>query len=128
MWISADPAPAPWTDKYVDTERTEADDRFPDSPIFSLPPSYHTGPASIARVEPASVRVTRSERDGDTREIRLRITPGEASRLAVHAGTATHRVIAATVDGTRVDEAPGQTSADTSAGWGFVFHAVPPEG
>jgi hypothetical protein len=127
-WISGDTTPAPWTDRYVDAQRTGADDRFPDSPVFSLPSSYHTGPASVARVEPAGVRVMRSERDGDARMIRLRITPGEASRLAVYAGDTTHAVIAAKVDGTRVDEAPGQTSSDTLSGWGFVYHAVPPEG
>jgi hypothetical protein len=132
-WISGDPTPAPWTDRYVDAQRSGTDDRFPDSPIFSLPSSYHTGPASVARAEPAGVRVTRSERDGNVREIRLRITPGKASRLAVYAGNASHTVTAATVDGkkvdgTKVDEAPGQTSSDTLSGWGFVFHAVPPEG
>jgi len=127
-WISGDPAPAPWTDRYVGAQRTGADYRFPDSPIFSLPSRYYVGPASVARVEPANVEVTRSERDGDAREIRLRITPGEASRLAVHADTASHAVTIATVDGTRVDAAPGQTSSDTRSEWGFVFHAVPPEG
>jgi hypothetical protein len=128
MWMSSDPNPASWTAQYVDAERAGADDRFPGSPIFSFPPRYHIGAASVARIEPASVRVTRSERDGDKREIRVRITSGEASRLAVHADTATHAVTAATVDDTTVDEAPGQTSAGTSSGWGFVFHAVPPEG
>jgi hypothetical protein len=42
--------------------------------------------------------------------------------------TATHAVTAATVDDMTVDKASGQTSAGTSSGWGFVFHAVPPEG
>jgi hypothetical protein len=128
VWISGDRTPAPWTDRYVDAGRTGADHRFPASPIFSFPPSYHTGEASVARVEPASVRVTQSERDGDTREIRLRITPGKALRLAVHADTATHAVTAAKVEGAKVDVAPGQKSADASSNWGFVFHAVPPEG
>jgi hypothetical protein len=128
MWISSDPNPAPWTNRYVEAEHTGADDRYPDNSIFSLPPRYHTGAAPVARVEPAGVRVTQSEREGDIREIRLRITPGEASRLAVYPDTATHTVTAATVDDTTVDKASGQTSAGTSSGWGFVFHAVPPEG
>jgi hypothetical protein len=128
MWLSADPAPAPWTDRYVDTERTEADDRLPGSSIFSLPPSYHTGPASVARIEPAGIMVTRSEREGDRREIRLRITPGQATRLAVYADTRSHTVTAATVDGISVEETPGHKQTDTSPKWGFVFHAVPPEG
>jgi hypothetical protein len=128
LWLSIDPAPAPWTDRYVDAERTEADDRFPDSPIFSLPPRYHAGAAFVARIEPAGITVIQSERDDDTREIRLRITPGEASRLAVLADTATHAVAAATFDGVSMDEVDGQTRSDASSGWGFVFHAVPPEG
>jgi hypothetical protein len=41
--------------------------------------------------------------------------------------TATHAVTAATVDDMTVDKASGQTSAGASSGWGFVFHAVPPE-
>jgi hypothetical protein len=127
MWISSDPAPAPWTDRYVEAERTEADDRFPGSPIFSYPPRYHTGAATVARIESAGITVTRSERDGDRREIRLRITPAEASRLAVYADTRSHTVTAATVDGVNIEEAPGQMPAHASSRWGFVVHAVPPE-
>jgi hypothetical protein len=127
-WISGDPDPAPWTDRYVEAQRGGPDERFPDSQIFSLPSNYHTGPAPVARVEPASVTVTRSERDGNVREIQLRITPEDATRIAVHADNATHVVTAATVDGKRVDETPDQTSADAPSAWGFVFHAVPPEG
>ncbi|MDQ2671577.1 MAG: hypothetical protein M3Y38_02000, partial [Actinomycetota bacterium] len=128
MWISGDPAPAHWTDRYVDAQHAKTDDRFPDSPIFTLPPRYYAGPASAARVEPAGVSVTQSERVGDMREIRLRITPGAASRLAVHADSADHTVTAATVDGVSMDAEDGQARTDASSGWGFVFHAVPPEG
>ncbi len=127
-WLSADPDPAPWTARYVDTERMEDDDRFPDSPSLSLSSRYHAGAASVARIEPADVTVTRSERDGETRELELRITPGEASRLALYADTASHTVAAATVDGVSVEAAPSQRQADTSPEWGFVFHGVPPEG
>lgn len=75
-WLSADPDPAPWTDRYVDAERMEANDRwFPDSPSLSLSSRYHAGPASVAQIEPPNVTVTRSERDGDTRDLELRIPP-----------------------------------------------------
>src|SRR5215217_6318159 len=107
-WLSADPHPAPWTDRYVDTERVRDDDRFPDSPSLSLASSYYSGPASVARIEPPDVMVRRSERNGVTRELRLRITPAEASRLALYADTRTHTVTAATVDGINVEEVPGQ--------------------
>jgi hypothetical protein len=127
-WLSADPDPAPWTDRYVNTERIEADERFPDSPSLSLSSRYHAGTASVARIEPPSVTVRRSERDGDTRDLVLRIAPGEASRLALYADTRSHTVAAATVDGVSVEEVPGQRQADTSSKWGFVFHTVPPEG
>ncbi len=127
-WLSADPDPAPWTDRYVDTEHLEADDRFPDSPSLSLSSRYYSGSASVARIEPPDVTETRSERDGDTRDLELHITPGEASRLALYADTTSHTVTAATVDGVSVDEAPGQRQAENSSKWGFVFHAVPPEG
>src|ERR687890_538998 len=43
-WLSADPQPAPWTDRYVDTERIEDDNRFPDSPSLSLSSRYYSGP------------------------------------------------------------------------------------
>src|SRR5215207_1794914 len=127
-WLSADPHPAPWTDRYVDTERVRDDDRFPDSPSLSLASSYYSGPASVARIEPPEVTVRRSERNGETRELRLRITPAEASRLALYADTRSHTVTAATVDGINVEEAPGQRKDTDPAKWGFVFHTVPPEG
>jgi len=126
-WLSADPDLPLWTDRYVDTERME-DDRFPDSPSLSLASSYYSGPASVARIEPPDVTVRRSERNGDTRELRLRITPAEASRLALYADTRTHTVMAATVDGINVEEVPGQREDTDPSRWGFVFHGVPPEG
>jgi prepilin-type processing-associated H-X9-DG protein len=126
-WLSADPDPPPWTDRYVGTERIE-DDRFPDSPSLSLASSYYSGPASVARIEPPDVTVRRSERNDETRELRLRITPAEASRIALYADTRSHTVTAATVDGINVEEAPGQREDTDPAKWGFVFHGVPPEG
>jgi Peptidase family M28 len=128
MWISSDPTPAPWTDRYVDAERTEADDRFPGSPIFSFPPSYHTGAASEAQLKPPDVTVTQSRQDGDTRDLELRVAPGGASRLALYADSRAHTLVTATVDGVRVDEAGGQTQGTGPPKWGFVFHATPPEG
>jgi hypothetical protein len=128
MWISSDPAPAPWTDRYVEAERTGADDRFPGSPIFSFPPSYHTGAASVAQLQPPNVTVTQSRQDGDTRDLELRVAPGGASRLALYADSRAHTLVAATVDGVRVVEASGQTQGTGQPKWGFVFHATPPEG
>jgi hypothetical protein len=127
-WLSADPDPAPWTERYVNTERIVTDDRFPDSPSLSLSSRYYSGSASVARIEPPDVTLRRSERDGDTRELQLRITPGKASRLALYADTRSHTVTAATVDGIGVEEAPGQRQDTDPSKWGFVFHAVPPEG
>jgi hypothetical protein len=126
-WLSADSDPAPWTDRYVDTERME-DERFPDSPSLSLASSYYSGPASVARIEPPDVTVRRSERNGETREVRLRITPAGASRLALYADTRSHTVLAAKVDGINVEEAPGQREDTDPSRWGFVFHGEPPEG
>jgi hypothetical protein len=126
-WLSADSDPAPWTNRYVDTERME-DERFPDSPSLSLASSYYSGPASVARIEPPDVTVRRSERNGETREVRLRITPAGASRLALYADTRSHTVLAAKVDGINVEEAPGQREDTDPSRWGFVFHGEPPEG
>ena len=58
----------------------------------------------------------------------MRITPAEASRLALYADTRSHTVTAATVDGINVEEAPGQMQDTDPSKWGFVFHTVPPEG
>jgi hypothetical protein len=127
-WLSADPTPAPWTARYVDTGRIMADNRFPDSPSLSLSSRYHAGPASVAQLEPAGVAVTRSERDGDTRELELRITPRGASCFALYADTRSHTVTAATVDGVNVEEEPGQRQDTDPSKWGFVFHGAPPEG
>jgi hypothetical protein len=127
-WLSADSHPAPWTDRYVDTEHVQDDDRFPDSPSLSLSSRYYSGPASVARIEAPHVTVTRSERDGDTRKLRLHITPAEASRLALYADTRSHTVTAATVDGIDVEEVPGQRQDTDPSRWGFVFHGGPPEG
>jgi hypothetical protein len=127
-WLSADPDPPPWTDRYVDTERTMADDQFPDSPHLSLSSRYHSGPASVAQIKPPDITVRRSERDGDTRDLELHIAPGKASRLALYADTRRHTVTTATVDGISVEEAPGQREDTDPAKWGFVFHGGPPEG
>jgi hypothetical protein len=127
-WLSADPYPPPWTDRYVDTGRIMADDRFPDSPSLSLASSYYSGPASVARIEPPDITVRRSERDGDMRKLQLRITLGDASRLALYADTRSHTVSAATVDGISIEEAPGQRQDTDPSKWGFVFHGEPPEG
>ena len=62
------------------------------------------------------------------RELRLRITPGKASRLALYADTRSHTVTAAMVDGISVEEAPGQRQDTDPSKWGFVFHGGPPEG
>jgi hypothetical protein len=126
-WLSADPDPPTWTDRYVDTERME-DERFPDSPSLSLASSYYSGSASVARIEPPDVTVRRSERNGDMRELRLHITPAEASRLALYADTRNHTVTAATVDGINVEDVPGQREDTDPSTWGFVFHGGPPEG
>ena len=127
-WLSADPDPPPWTDRYVNTERIKADDRFPDSPSLSLLSRYYSGPASVAQIKPPDITVRRSERDGDTRELRLRITPGEVSRLALYAHTRSYTVTAATVDGISVEEVCGQRQDTDPSKWGFVFHGGPPEG
>src|SRR5918992_5028425 len=127
-WLSADPHPAPWTDRYVDAGRIVGDERFPDSPSLSLSSRYYSGPASVARIEPPGVTVRRSDRDGDTRVLRLRVTPGEGSRIALYADTRSHTVTTATVDGISVEEAPGQRQDTDPSKWGFVFHTVPPEG
>ena len=37
-------------------------------------------------------------------------------------------MIAATVDGVSVEEAPGDRQDTDPSKWGFVFHTVPPEG
>ncbi|MCA1704750.1 MAG: hypothetical protein LC808_16390, partial [Actinobacteria bacterium] len=128
LWLSADPDPAPWTARYVDTGRIMADERFPDSPSLSLSSRYHAGRASVAQIEPAGVTVIRSERDDDTRNLELRISPGEASRLALYADTKAHSVVAATVDGVSVDGEVGQPQDTDPSKWGFVFHTAPPEG
>jgi hypothetical protein len=112
-WLSADPTPAPWTNRYVHTERIEADNRFPDSPSLSLSSRYYSGSASVARIEPPDVTVRSSERDGDTRNLELHFTPGEASRLALYADTRSHAVTAATVYGISVETALVQTRSDT---------------
>jgi hypothetical protein len=72
--------------------------------------------------------VTQSRQDGETRILELRVAPGEASRLAVYADSRAHALVAATVDGVRVDEAGGQAQGTGPPKWGFVFHATPPEG
>ena len=127
-WFSADLAPAPWTARYANTEHSDADDRFPANGIFSLPSRYHAGPASVAQLAPPDVTVARSERDGDTRDLELRVAPAGATRLALYADTGAHTLEHATVDELDVDVAGGQPQGTEPSKWGFVFHAVPPEG
>jgi hypothetical protein len=127
-WFSADPDPAPWTARYVDTERSDVEERFPTNGIFSFPPRYHTGSASVVQLAPPSVTVSQNQQDGDARDIDLRVVPAGASRLALYANTGAHTLDAATVDELDVNVADGKPQGTDPSKWGFVFHAAPPEG
>jgi hypothetical protein len=120
-WLSNEPKVQPWTSQYVSGKPHPVTDTLPAFGAESL----RTGPAPAASLPAPKLTLESDTRSGDTRTMRLRLQPQRPARLAtlhVAAGTA---VTAATVAGR-----PLPTGHTAGGGWGFgfAFHAPPPEG
>jgi hypothetical protein len=120
-WLSDETTTQPWTKQYVSGKLHAVDDTLP---AFG-PELLRTGPAPATSLPAPKLTLLADTRSGDTRSLRLRLQPRRPVRfttLHVAAGTA---VTAATVAGRPL---PTDRTAGGGWGFGFVFHAPPPEG
>ncbi|MGK5680681.1 M28 family peptidase [Actinoplanes sp. URMC 104] len=120
-WISDEPSVQQWTGRYVSGDRHRVDDTLPS---FG-PERVRTGEAPAAGLPAPRLTVESDTRTGDTRTLRLRLRPQRQVRLTtLHVGAGTP-VESATVEGRSV---PAREVTGRPWGWGFVFHAPPPDG
>ncbi|MFI7577932.1 M28 family peptidase [Micromonospora sp. NPDC049497] len=119
-WLSHEASPQPWTDAYVDS-RVSVADEFPgigDEDLLS-------GPAPVASLAAPKLDVLADTKAGAERTLRLRLTPQRPVRLAtLHVDTGTATVLRAEVAGRSVPVEP----REGRWGFGVVFHAPPGEG
>jgi hypothetical protein len=117
QWLSESATASDWTAHYVGGAPKAVGNELP---AFG-PEKLLTGPAPAASL-PAPL-VTKTSQDGET--ITLRVKPQRAVRLlTLHVGGEA-TVVEATVAGQKV---PVPSSPGGRWGFGFVYHAPPPEG
>jgi hypothetical protein len=121
QWISEETTTQEWTGQYVSGEPHTVRDTLP---MFG-PELVRTGPAQAASLPPSQLNLESDTRAGDTRTLRLRIRPDRPVRLVTLHVAAETTVTAATVGGRQLQ--PGTAGAGPW-GFGFVFHAPPPDG
>lgn len=114
-WVSTDAHPGEWVSRYVTEPGTPAD-------TFGLiHGSVTVGPAQPADLPAPQVTVVDETTSGDTRTLRLKVTPQRPARL-VYLGLTDAPVRGATFEGRAV---PADELAD---GLSVVFHAPPTDG
>jgi hypothetical protein len=121
-WLSAETQPQQWTSQYVSGEPATVQDTLP---VFGPEQKLLTGPAQPAPLAAPAVTPSADTTAGDLRTVTLRLTPQRPVRLVALHVNAEATVTAATVAGRPV---PTDQRAGGSWGFGFVFHAPPPEG
>jgi hypothetical protein len=120
-WLSAEAEPQKWTSHYVSGNAAPVVDTLPAFGEDKL----RTGPATAADLPAPQLTVESDTRSGDTRTLRLRLTPQRQVRfVSLHVG-ADAAVVAATVGGRQVDP---DRAAGGPWGFGFAFHAPPAGG
>ncbi|MEU4422744.1 M28 family peptidase [Actinoplanes sp. NPDC024001] len=121
-WLSEEAEPQEWTAQYVSGS--------PEPVTASLPAfgdeKLRSGPApAFADLPAPNLTLVADTRSGDTRTLRVRLTPQRAARfVTLHVSHET-KVFSATVGGQ-----PVETTGEAGGGWNFgiVFHAPPQEG
>ncbi|MFC3743313.1 M28 family peptidase [Paractinoplanes deccanensis] len=121
-WISDEPRTQEWTSQYVSGDLHRVDDTLPS---FG-PEEVRTGTAQPASLPAPNLTLTADTRSGDTRTMRLRLTPQRQARLVTLHVAADSPVTSAVVGGREVPI--GEPATDGPWGFGFVFHAPPPGG
>ncbi len=120
-WISEETTTQDWTGQYVSGDPHTVRDTLP---MFG-PEQVRTGPAQAATLPAPRLTLESDTRTGDTRTLRLRLRPERPVRLVTLHVAAETSVTAATVGGRPVQP---DTATEGPWGFGFVFHAPPPEG
>jgi len=120
-WLSTERRPQKWTSRYVSGKPVAVVDTLPalgDTKLL-------TGPATAGDLPAPRLTVESDTRSGDTRTMRLLLTPQRQVRfVTLHVG-ADAEVTAATVAGRTVAT---NRAAGGRWGFGFVFHAPPAGG
>lgn len=120
-WLSDEPAVHDWTGQFVAGGPQRVDATVP---AFG-PEVMRAGPAQPAPLPAPKLTLESDSRAGDARTLRLRLQPQRPVRLTTLHVAAGVPVSDVTVGGRQVVPAkPG----DGPWGFGFVFHAPPPEG
>ena len=120
-WLSSERTVQKWTSQYVSGSPRTVTDTLPafgDEKVL-------TGPAAAATLPAPRVTVVSDVRSGPARELRLRLVPQRPVRLATLHVSVEAGLTAAAVAGRPV---PADTVAGGPWGFGFIFHAPPPEG
>ncbi|GAB2611232.1 aminopeptidase [Paractinoplanes abujensis] len=120
-WISEEPAVHDWTGQFVRGEPHRVDDTLPS---FG-PEQVRTGDAPAAALPAPALTVESDSRTGETRTLTVRLKPQRQARLVTLHVAAGTPVASATVGGRTM---PPREPIDGAWGWGFVFHAPPPDG
>ncbi len=120
-WLSEESEPQQWTSQYVSGERAPVRDTMP---AFG-PEELLSGPAQPARLPAPTLTPSADTTTGGLRTVTFRLTPQRAVRLISLHTNAEATVTAATVSGRQV---PTDKKAGGPWGFGFVFHAPPPDG
>jgi len=140
-WASAGPGDGDWIDRYVDGPHRPMDESWP---MLLAPGGYRIGDAPAAGVPAPSVTLLESRREGDVRQLRLRVDLGRpATVLAGYVDTTSAEVldagfgpVAGGAGGTaatagsetvRLDGGRNRSFATSPWKWGFEY-AAPPAG
>jgi hypothetical protein len=120
-WLSDEAKPRRWTGQYVSGTRVPVTDTLPAFGSETL----LTGPAQPAQLPPTALTRSADATAGQLRTVTFRLTPQRRVRLITMHVNADAAVTNATIAGRTV---PTDTKAGGRWGFGFVFHAPPPEG
>ena len=120
-WLSAESKPQRWTGQYVSGDRAPVIDTLP---AFG-PAKLLAGPAQPVQLPAPTLTPSADTTTGDLRTVTFRLVPRRPVRLITLHVNAEATVTAATVSGRKV---PTDRTAGGPWGFGFVFHAPPPDG
>jgi hypothetical protein len=124
-WASADDAPDEWTSQFFPSATPKAS--LKEYVPLSVN-SYRINPAPVVPLSPADIRVTGDSTQGDVRVLRMRVnTSHEGISLAVPR-EAQVEVVAAEVNGRRIENTGAGARGRSPNSWGLQFWAPPKEG
>jgi len=120
-WLSDEPAVQKWTGQFVSGDPHTVDATLP---AFGAE-KMRTGPAMTETLPAPKLTLESDTRSGDGRTMKLKLVPQRSVRLTTLHVAAGVAVASATVGGRAV---PVTGKTEGPWGFGFAFHAPPPEG